>query len=96
MADNVGETVPENAQDLTIFVQNLLEQMVRLTRRYKCSNVNSEGPTALGQSEITLLWKATSFISVLKICMIITAIESIRTDFTLNVVSICKIEFLPV
>ena len=54
MADNVGETVPENAQDLTIFVQNLLEQMVRLTRRYKCSNVNSEGPTALGQSEITL------------------------------------------
>ena len=30
MADNVGESVPENAQDLTIFVQNLLEQMVRL------------------------------------------------------------------
>ena len=32
MADNVGESVPENAQDLTIFVQNLLEQMVRLFR----------------------------------------------------------------
>ena len=30
MADNLSsETVPENAQDLTIFVQNLLEQMVR-------------------------------------------------------------------
>ena len=55
MADNVGEAVPENAQDLTIFVQNLLEQMVRLTFRCKCSNVDSEGHTALGQSEKALL-----------------------------------------
>jgi hypothetical protein len=30
MADHGGD-VPENAQDLTIFVQNLLEQMVRTT-----------------------------------------------------------------
>lgn len=30
MADHGGD-VPENAQDLTIFVQNLLEQMVRVT-----------------------------------------------------------------
>ena len=29
MADHGGD-VPENAQDLTIFVQNLLEQMVRV------------------------------------------------------------------
>jgi len=31
MADNEGrsgDVIPENAQDLTIFVQNLLEQMV--------------------------------------------------------------------
>lgn len=56
MADNVGETVPENAQDLTIFVQNLLEQMVRLTRRCIVdSNVDSEGHIALGQSEKALL-----------------------------------------
>lgn len=27
MSDAAGESVPENAQDLTIFVQNLLEQM---------------------------------------------------------------------
>lgn len=40
MSDHAGESVPENAQDLTIFVQNLLEQMVRLRiikRRYQQS-----------------------------------------------------------
>jgi hypothetical protein len=36
MADKSSpESIPENAQDLTLFVQNLLEQMVRLRVRVR-------------------------------------------------------------
>ena len=33
-SDNKAETVPENAQDLTAFVQNMLEQMVNNREKY--------------------------------------------------------------
>jgi hypothetical protein len=58
MADHGGD-VPENAQDLTIFVQNLLEQMVRTTYQL--------GLDAVTKYELPFLGSAWNLCSVVQL-----------------------------
>jgi|TARA_B110000091_G_C13677838_1_gene416576 hypothetical protein len=38
-----GDAAPQNAQDLTVFVQSLLEQMVRITTQHVLAHCSVEG-----------------------------------------------------
>ena len=75
MADHGGD-VPENAQDLTIFVQNLLEQMVRV-------EYNLLGVDTVTNYKLLFLGSACIFCSVSKLLNKFAVEYDYRCDFNI-------------